>query len=144
MKLAISVIGLFLLAQSGGITSDQLIETTTTPPLYPKEGKDWNKRTCRCPDEPTHGIILLHGIAVDAEVTLNADGLSPADRQATIINVNSSNTDIKGRTKIWHSTNRNQCGVTFDYGKKYSIAVRKTEQGFETDECLMRRIRTAN
>ncbi len=75
---------------------------------------------------------------VDAEVTLSADGLSPADRQATIFNVTSSSTDIEGRTRIWHATKPSQCGVTFDYGKKYSVVARETAEGFETDACLMR------
>ena len=95
---------------------------------------------CRCPDQDETAFIILKGVVVDAEVTLSPDGLSAADRQATIINVSGSNDGAKGRTKIWHSTKEVQCGVNFDYGKKYSIAARKTEKGFETDACLMRRL----
>ncbi len=96
---------------------------------------------CRCPDQDETAFVILEGLVIDAEVTLSADGLSPADRQATIFNINGSNASLKGRTKIWHSTKEKQCGVNFDYGKKYAVAARRTEQGFETDACLMRRLR---
>lgn len=96
---------------------------------------------CRCPNRDEPFFAILKGIVIDAEVTLSADGLSPADRQATIFNVTSTTRDVKGRTRIWHRTNIAKCGVNFDYGKKYLVVVRRTDQGFETDECLMRRIR---
>lgn len=96
---------------------------------------------CRCPDKDDSALIILEGLVIDAEVTLSADGLSPADRQATIFKINGSNRSVKGRTRIWHSNKEKQCGVNFDYGKKYEIAARRTEQGFETDACLMRRLR---
>jgi hypothetical protein len=98
---------------------------------------------CRCADQTEAALIILEGITVDAEVTLSADGLSPADRQATIFNITSSSAGIKGRTKIRHATSEKNCGVTFDYGRKYKIAARETEDGLETDQCLMRRARPA-
>jgi len=94
---------------------------------------------CQCPDEVEDGVLILIGLVVDAEITLAADGISVNDRQASIFNINPSSTnDYKGRTKIWHSSNKAQCGMTFNYGAKYTLTVRKTEDGaLETDACLM-------
>jgi hypothetical protein len=75
-------------------------------------------------------------------VTLAPDRISINDRQATIMDVAKSSEDVKGRTRIWHTTSEKSCGVTFDYGRTYEIAVRTTEDGeFETDQCLMRQAR---
>ncbi len=96
--------------------------------------------TCTCSDARAPGIIILEGLIVDAEVTLAPDRLSINDRQATIMDVAKSNDDVKGRTRIWHTTSEKSCGVTFDYGRTYEVAVRRAEDGeFETDQCLMRR-----
>lgn len=114
-------------------------ETEAASPL-PRKTPSIRYSECRCPDLDDTTLIILEGLVVDAEATLSADGLSPADRQATIFDVNGSNINVIGRTKIWHSTKTKQCGVIFDYGKKYSVATRRTEQGFETDACLMRRL----
>ncbi len=95
-------------------------------------------KTCQCPERREPGVIILEGLVVDAEVTLGPDGRSINDRQATIIDVVKSSDDVKGRTRIWHTTSEESCGVTFDYGKTYIIPVRKTEDGaLETDRCLM-------
>ena len=118
---------------------------TEQAPVVPADQKKPSVRysDCRCPDSDEAALAIIEGIVIDAEVTLSADGLSPADRQATIFDVTTKTNDIKGRTKIWHQTKIAQCGVNFDYGKKYQIVVRQTDQGLETDECLMRRVRPA-
>ena len=116
-------------------------ETETTPSSARKT-PSVRYSECRCPDRDDSALIILEGLVVDAEVTLSADGLSPADRQATIFNISRSSASVSGRTKIWHSTKEKQCGVNFDYGKKYEVVARRLEQGFETDACLMRHLRT--
>jgi len=116
-------------------------EVEAAPPLS-RKAPSIRFSECRCPDQDETAFVILKGLVIDAEVTLSTDGLSPADRQATIFNINRSTSSVNGRTKIWHSTVEKQCGVNFDYGKKYAVAARRTVQGFETDACLMRRLRT--
>ena len=96
---------------------------------------------CICQDDDAADIIRLEGLVVDAEVTLSAGGRAANDRQATVFDVSGGDdAAISGRTRIWHSTRTEDCGVTFDYGRKYSLAARRTDAGLlETDECLMRR-----
>jgi len=95
--------------------------------------------TCECSAEREPGLIVIEGLVIDAEVRLSEDGLSAHERQATIFNIaKSNNHKLSGRTHIWHQTNENKCGVTFDYGKKYQISVRTTEEGqLETSSCLI-------
>ncbi len=87
--------------------------------------------------------MLLNGLVVDAELVLGEDKRSAAERQATIFNIfsameNGEPVKLDGRTRVFHETNANQCGVQFDYGKQYMVYARKTEEGaFETDYCLM-------
>lgn len=95
---------------------------------------------CACPDEPEEGIILLEGLVVDAELKVAPDGRSTLPRQATIFNISGENDrGVSGRTPVYHSANTDKCGVVFDYGKKYSVAVRENAEGeLETDACLMK------
>ena len=93
--------------------------------------------------------LTVEGLVVDAEVLLGPDGRSALDRQATVFNVLPSTRpdragDVKGRTRIFHSTAERKCGVAFDYGKNYRVPVRRTEDGaLETDFCLIQRAREA-
>lgn len=100
---------------------------------------------CRCPEAPEEAVLFLRGLVVDAEITVAPDGRSPNERQATIFTINpSADHDHKGRTRIWHTTKTESCGVTFDYGLQYLVAVRRTDDGdLETDECLMRQTRAS-
>ncbi len=132
MSMMIAFCGLFAMAQASApaIHDDSpipdLTEALSPPPMQIQP-----RSKCSCPAEPEQEVLI--------QVTLAADGLSPADRQATIFNITrSGNHDLKGRTKIWHSTIRNQCGVTFDYGRKYKLSVRMIEGAIDTDACLMR------
>ncbi len=110
-------------------------DALTAPPVL----RNIPANTCTCADAREPGIIILEGLIVDAEVTLAPDRISINDRQATIMDVVKSTEDIKGRTHIWHTTSEKSCGVTFDYGRTYKVAVRRAEDGeFETDQCLMR------
>ncbi|NOX82269.1 MAG: hypothetical protein GXP06_04640 [Alphaproteobacteria bacterium] len=130
--LSISAGLVFLITALGVQSTDDAL---TAPPVLRKVPAN----TCTCADAREPGIIILEGLIVDAEVTLAPDRISINDRQATIMEVVKSTEDIKGRTRIWHTTSEKSCGVTFDYGRTYEVAVRTTEDGeFETDQCLMR------
>ncbi len=122
------------------VTLAQSASDLAAPPIQIRKAPE-----CTCTDETPDGVLVLSGLVVDAELTLAEDGRSPNERQATIFDVSAANAlNARGRTKIWHSTNPASCGLTFDYGLQYSVAVRRTENGaLETDECLMRSIRTA-
>lgn len=103
------------------------------PPLYPERRP---RPACACPAEAPANLTAIEGLVVDAEVTLGADGRSVNDRQATIFEV-ASGINPGGRVKIWHSTIEAQCGVTFEYGRKYKIVARQDDEGLlETDACL--------
>ncbi|WP_411818944.1 hypothetical protein ABFZ85_07735 [Hyphococcus formosus] len=95
--------------------------------------------TCTCPSTPEAGVIRLDGYVIDAEMTLAPDGLNTNDRMATIFDVKSSNDpSYSGRTRVWHETTEDKCGITFDYGRKYSVTVRVIDgDQLETDRCLM-------
>lgn len=129
-----AAIGAALFAQSS--TAD----LAAPPRLY---GQDPTAPQCVCTDEAPTDFIKLEGLVIDAEVTLASNGRSTNDRQATIFDVaHASKDDVKGRTKVWHSTLVGQCGVTFDYGRRYTLAARKSETGeLETNECLMRKLK---
>lgn len=114
-----------------------IVKDLAAPPVFERE----KPVDCGC-EEAAPALAYLEGFVVDAELTLGADGRSINDRQATIFDVLQGQDivamNVRGRTKIFHSANRKQCGVTFDYGKKYRVPVRKTEDGkFETDLCLV-------
>ncbi len=96
--------------------------------------------SCVCPASIEQAEVSFSGYVIDAEVILGSDRRSVEDHMATIFDVKwSSNGDIKGRTRLWHTTSPASCGVSFDYGKKYSVAARWSEEGdLETDACLMR------
>ena len=121
------------------VAASALQEAQIAPPPAPKS-PSVRSNECRCPELVPAPDYLLEGLVVDAEVSLAPDGLDVEDRRATIFMISRSATDVKGRTKIWHTTRTRTCGVNFDYGKKYKIAVRKTEEGFETDACLMKKL----
>jgi hypothetical protein len=130
--LSISAGLIFLISALGVQSADSAL---TAPPVVRKVPAN----TCTCTGAREPGIIILEGLIVDAEVTLAPDRISINDRQATIMEVVKSTEDIKGRTRIWHTTSEKSCGVRFDYGRTYKVAVRTTEDGeYETDQCLMR------
>ncbi|WDI30217.1 hypothetical protein PUV54_09615 [Hyphococcus flavus] len=94
--------------------------------------------SCVCPATTERPDVIFSGFVIDAEVTLGSDRRSVEDRMATIFDVKwSNNGEIEGRTRLWHTTLDATCGVTFDYGKKYSVAARWLDGDLETDRCLM-------
>ena len=122
----ISLLSMMAMAQDAG--------DLTSPPISIRKGPE-----CTCPEEAGQEVLRLRGLVVDAEITLAPDGRSPNERQATIFDIKPNNQgDIEGRTRIWHSTKKSSCGLTFDYGLQYSLIVRRTEEdALETDACLM-------
>lgn len=101
------------------------------------ELKDTN--SCTCPAEVERADVTLSGFVVDAKVILGADRRSVEDRMATIFDVKQADdSKVSGRTAVWHDVSEEKCGVSFDYGKKYSVSARRNEEGeLETDRCLM-------
>lgn len=95
---------------------------------------------CTCPAN-VRSDVVFSGYVVDAEMRLAADKLSVEDRMATVFDVKESNDgDVSGRTRVWHDVSEAKCGVSFDYGKKYTVAARRNDEGeLETDQCLTRR-----
>lgn len=128
-------LALLLTAGPAGAQSEDLDALTQAPQVMQY------RPGCSCPVED-EAVNFLRGLIVDAEVTLAPNRLSINERQATIVNVESADNGVSGRTRVWHSNNTDACGVAFDYGKRYEIAVRELDDGsFETDACLMRRAR---
>ena len=127
MLIAALSAALFAQASPADLTEPPRLRTPPTP-------------LCACADEPQMDFITLEGLVVDAEVTLAPSGRAVNARQATIFDVaRASEQGVRGRTRLWHTTIIEQCGVTFEYGRRYTVAARKTEAGdLETDECLMR------
>lgn len=108
-----------------------------SPPYAPPEIK--KPPSCVCPAASAPPDVTFSGYVVDAEVTLGADRRSVEDRMATIFDVDwSSDGDFEGRTRLWHNADPATCGVSFDYGKKYTVAARRSGDELETDKCLMR------
>lgn len=130
-----SVSGLVFLIAAAGM---QQGETLGAPP----EAREAPgiRAACACPDEPASGVVVIEGLVVDAELKVAPNGRSTLPRQATIFDVSGENDrGVSGRTRVYHSANTDKCGVVFDYGKKYAVAVRKNaDGGFETDKCLMK------
>lgn len=117
-------------------SSDEKVRDLTAAPTIRKAPE---APKCTCPDSYEAGAIMLKGIVVDAEMTAAADGRSANDWMATIFDVvYASDGSAKGRTRVWHSNAPGKCGLTFDYGRKYALAVREGANGYETDKCLMR------
>lgn len=125
------------------ITATAMMAQESAANTVPEIEDKTNFILCGCAKAAAPDMIL-EGLVVDAEVTLAPGGRSPNERQATIFNVLKATGEdltkaIDGRTRIFHNTTPGACGVTFDYGKRYSVAVRKTETGaLETDLCLSR------
>ncbi|PQA87067.1 hypothetical protein [Hyphococcus luteus] len=109
-----------------------------TPDPYAAPPVLGEKSACTCPAYNDSDVTIT-GFVIDAEVILGADRHSVEDRMATIFDVTqSSDLEISGRTRVWHNVSEDNCGVTFDYGKKYSVPARYDENGdLETDSCLM-------
>ncbi|MEO1136355.1 MAG: hypothetical protein AAFW68_07065 [Pseudomonadota bacterium] len=110
----------------------QNADPLTEPPALKDES------ACICPALKEKPDVTLSGHVVDARVILSADQRSVEDRMATIFDVKTSDAGLTGRTAVWHDVSDAKCGVTFDYGKNYSVAARRGENGdLETDRCLM-------
>ena len=128
-----------LIASAFVVTALQSADELSAPP--PKI--EPMSKTCDCSDADFSSYFEIRGLVIDAEVTLSASGLSMNERQATIFDAPKSKLPdgsvIDGRVRVWHINNEAKCGVTFDYGKKYSVAVNRNEDGeFETNACLMK------
>ncbi|MEO0400069.1 MAG: hypothetical protein AAF224_11695 [Pseudomonadota bacterium] len=97
---------------------------------------------CVCAEDAKESDASFVGLVQDARVSLAPGGRSVLSRQQTIFQVISSDDDAidaaanGGALRVWHETEPEACGVTFDYGRRYRISVRSADDGFETDYCL--------
>ncbi|MCA8887326.1 MAG: hypothetical protein KDA46_00725 [Parvularculaceae bacterium] len=92
---------------------------------------------CVCEDADAASVMSFVGIVSDAQVLLGEDGRSPAARQATIFRVvKTVKGEVSNPARVWHMTAPEECGVTFDYGKRYDVRVIAVEDGLETSWCL--------
>ncbi len=92
---------------------------------------------CTCPETPPKGVIEISGLPKDAQLALAPDGRSVLREQTTIFSVlRSSSPDIKGEVGVWHSTNPKDCGVSYDYGRRYTVRIVRRNDRLETDYCL--------
>lgn len=134
----VSVVALNMLALSAmslDVPVPSPVPELTEVPETPQEESD-----CTCPATAS-ADVTLSGYVIDAKVILGADGRSVEDRMATIFDVKSSDdSSVSGRTAVWHNIDEDSCGVSFDYGKKYTVRARWSEsEELETDACLMGR-----
>ncbi|MEO0695121.1 MAG: hypothetical protein AAFY84_03395 [Pseudomonadota bacterium] len=111
----------------------------------PGLGPDFSARTqsidpylnCGCSARAERYDAEFLGTPSDAELRLGPDGLSVLPRQATIFTVSrSDDADIAGTVKVWHVTKPEDCGLTFDYGRQYTVRVKKASDGLETSWCI--------
>ncbi|MEM1397512.1 MAG: hypothetical protein AAGH38_08710 [Pseudomonadota bacterium] len=106
---------------------------TEAPELLEPEGYD----LCECPATEPEGVLEFQGIVQDAELRLGPDGRSVLPEQATVFSViRSSAPSIADRVKVFHSTKPEDCGLSFDYGKRYRVRVLPDADRFVSNYCL--------
>ena len=106
----------------------------TELPVMPDENNDLYAK-CRCEAEGAEKADAeFTGLVTDAQTFLAEDGKSIADRQATVLRV-LDGLDEK-TVKVFHSTMPDNCGLTFDYGKRYEVSVRSVDGNYETNYCI--------
>ncbi|MBB5517480.1 hypothetical protein [Amphiplicatus metriothermophilus] len=95
---------------------------------------------CACPQDAPEEKIVFTGIVVDAELRVDASGRAVQPRQATVFRlIRADDPALKTPVKVWHPIESERCGLSFDYGRQYTLAARRTEKGaLETDQCLLR------
>lgn len=120
-----------------------LVQTETPPPAAPSPPPLLPEKDpyaeCRCPASAEEAATSFVGVAKDARLRLGPDGRSVLPRQATVFSVISaddSSIRVGADVSVWHVTAPADCGVTFDYGRRYEIRARKADDGLETDWCL--------
>jgi hypothetical protein len=92
---------------------------------------------CRCSEDAEDDLISVTGVVKDARFTLAPGGKRVIDRQETIFEViRASEAGIDGEVAIAHPIKPESCGVSFDYGRQYTVMVRKVEGELETDWCI--------
>ena len=94
---------------------------------------------CSCANKTDGERVNFTGIVTDAELMLGADRRSTQPRQATIFRVlKGGGENVPDPAKVWHVTDPANCGVTFDYGKRYEIVAVENDRGeLETSYCVM-------
>ncbi|MEM6413763.1 MAG: hypothetical protein AAF720_03810 [Pseudomonadota bacterium] len=112
-----------------------LAQSTAPEPPATKVADPYEECTCTA----DHKIVETEfvGLVQDARLSLAPGGLSVLPRQRTVFKVISSkDRSIKDTVEIWHETKPQDCGITFNYGKRYRVPLRRVKGGLETDYCL--------
>ncbi len=93
---------------------------------------------CVCSAAEPSGVIEIDGVVQDAELRIGPDGLSVLPEQATVFQViSSSDSAVTGTIKVYHSTRPSECGLAFDYGKRYRVrALRESGGRLTSNYCL--------
>lgn len=93
---------------------------------------------CACAKPARPADIEFRGVAIDATMVAGQGGANVESRQATVFRVTRV---IKGEAatpmKVWHLSDPNRCGVTFNYAASYVVKARLKNGKAETDLCLM-------
>ncbi|MEO1013937.1 MAG: hypothetical protein AAFX08_01995 [Pseudomonadota bacterium] len=92
---------------------------------------------CVCADGEPSGVIEIDGLVQDAELRLGPDGRSVLPEQATIFQIISSTDEaVSGQAKVHHPTRPSECGLTFDYGKRYKVRALREGDRLVSNYCL--------
>ncbi len=112
-------------------------ETAAPPPPTTEAYVEDPYRLCICPATPPDDVVTFLGSPKDAELSLAPDGLSVLPRQATIFSVLDDQKAALGEeVKVWHVTKPADCGLTFEYGKRYQVNATRVDGALETSWCL--------
>ena len=114
-----------------------LLQGASAPPQLRTPPQSDPYARCVCVDVDQSTLVSFTGVVVDAQLLLGEDGRSPADRQATIFRVvKTLKGEVASPARIWHVTAPENCGVTFDYGKRYTVVAINNDGAFETNWCV--------
>lgn len=122
------------------LASSLTLAAAQDPAYAPPEPVRAPSSTCRCaPVEDEAALVVFIGVAADAELRVDETGRNPARRQATVFKgVRVRAGEAENPARVWHATDRKACGLSFDYGRQYTVRARMSADGLETDACLMR------
>ena len=112
----------------------------SSAPSAPPEIRDLpSKCVCESVDKTSEAeIVAFRGVVSGAEMRVDETGQNPLPRQTTLFRlIKFIEGEAETPVRVVHLTNSDDCGVTFDYGRQYTIRAKRVEGVLETDQCLM-------